>query len=124
VTVGNLQPSEPGLEVGALEGVAGPAKADSSVERLPGLPTAPGSPEHVGELGSQVHRGSGHHFTARAVAVHDGQRGAEGGDGLVVGEGPDGVVACHLEVSHGALGLPGGGEMAPEEGSDLLEATG
>jgi hypothetical protein len=34
------------------------------------------------------------------------------------------VVARHLEVLHGTLGLPGCGEMAPEEGGDLFEATG
>ena len=83
----------------------GPARAARCARaRWPAWPASPPRPRRLG----------------RRALLRDREGGAEGGDGLVVGEGRGGVVARHLEVPQGPLGLPGGGEVPAEHGGDLV----
>ena len=115
VVIGHLQPPQPGQQVRPAERVTGGDGAQGGLERLPGLAAPPGAPEHVGQLGLQFHRG-------RALA-RDLQSGAEGGDGLVVGEGHGGVVARHLVIPQRPVRLPGGGEVPAEDGGYLVRSA-
>ena len=115
VVIGHLQPPQPGQQVGPAERVTGGDGAQAGLERLPGLAAPPGAPEHVGQLGLQVHRG--------LALARDGERGAEGRDGLVVGEGRGGVVARHLVVPQRPRRLPGGGEVPAEDGRHLVRSA-
>ena len=57
----------------------------------------------MGELGPQGDCRPRHCCVARGLLVRHCHAGVERGDGLVVGESLDGVVARKLEVVHGAL---------------------
>ena len=111
------------MQVRPPDGVPGAGQAQGLLERLRGLPAAARAPEHVGQLGLQVHRGIGHRLSRRALLGRDRQGGAERGDRFVVGEGRRGVVAGHLEVPQGARLLPGRGEVRAEHGGDLFLAA-
>ena len=115
VVIGHLQPSQPGQQVRPAERVTGGNGAQAGLERLPGLPAPLGAPEHVGQLGLQLHRG--------LALARDGERGAVGRDGLVVREGRGGVVGRDLVVAQGALRFPGGGEVPAEDGGHLVRSA-
>ena len=115
VVVGHLQPPQPGQQVRPAERVTGGDGAQAGLERLPGLPAPLGAPEHVGQLGLQFHRG--------LALARDLQRGAEGRDGLVVGEGRGGVVARDLVVAQRPAWFPGGGEVPAEDGGHLVRSA-
>ena len=53
--------------------------------------------------------------------LRDGQRRAERGDRLLVGERVRGVVAGQLKVAKGLPGVAGGGVVAAEDGGGLFE---
>ena len=105
VVIGHLQPSQPGQQVRPAERVTGGNGAQAGLERLPGLPAPLGAPEHVGQLGLQLHRG--------LALARDGERGVVGRDGLVVREGRGGVVARDLVVAQGALWTPAAAKSRP-----------
>ena len=93
-------------------------KSDGLVEQLSSLDVAPGSLdvapghspiEHIGQLGSQLHRSLGHERVGGTPRADDCQGRAVRRDGLVVGEHRNGVVAGDFEVIDRPASLPGCG---------------
>ena len=127
VQAGQLQPPEPGVQVGAQQGIDGVAQSQRGEEFVLGLLAAAGAPQHVREPGPQPHGGGRHGPFAHGIGIglplRDGQRRAERRDRLLVGERVRGVVAGEFEVMHGLFGVAGGGVVAAEDGGDFRQAV-
>ncbi len=117
--VGQLQPTQPGVQVGALEGVDRPAQRERRAEGSRSLVVPADAPQHVGQLGLQSDGVGGH---GRDVPLRHRQGGVEGRDRLVVGERVGRVIPGHLEVVNGPLGVFRGRVILAEDGGDLGQA--
>ena len=118
--VGQLKPPQPGVQARPLQRVHRAGQGEPRPEGVPGLVASADAPQHAGELGVQP-RGVRVHGPGLPPCHRQGR--VKRGDRLMVGERVGRVVAGHLEVTHGALGVFGGRVVAAEDGGDLGQAV-